>query len=196
MLEELVGDLFETDCLVIAPKVLKRFWSKVLKTDSCWLWQGKLVGFGYGQICVDYKRYQAHRFSYIIAHGSIPKGQQVLHRCDTPRCVNPAHLFLGTQADNVADCVAKGRHREGTRTHPEKLLRTENGWHAAHPNQARGSRSPNAKLTEENVLEIRRRLADGESQTDLGREFKVNRSGISAICRRVTWRWLNDPTVV
>lgn len=95
-----------------------RFWSKVHKTSSphgCWEWTASCFEKrgGYGQFSTvsfsGRKRYSAHRFSWLIEHGSIPKGLCVLHRCDNPKCVNPMHLFLGTDMDNVRDMRAKRR---------------------------------------------------------------------------------------
>lgn len=102
------------------PKLMAaRFWLKVNKTDGCWLWTGHVQNYGYGEFGRKPRRWLAHRYSYTLAHGEIPKGQLVLHRCDTPRCVRPEHLFLGTDADNTADKVAKGRH--GGKLTPEQV---------------------------------------------------------------------------
>lgn len=90
----------------------ERFWAKVRKSEGCWEWTGTLhPKTRYGAILMpNGKKEPAHRMSYRLAHGEIPKGQKVLHRCDNPPCVNPDHLFLGTQQDNVRDCVQKGRN--------------------------------------------------------------------------------------
>lgn len=103
----------------------ERFARFVLKSNpgSCWLWTGSIDGRGYGKI---YKRGEgpilAHRTAWEIAHGFIPDGLLVLHRCDNPRCVNIAHLFLGTHLDNVRDMLGKGRDRMvGERNHRVKL---------------------------------------------------------------------------
>lgn len=90
-----------------------RFWSKVNKTPTCWLWIGATCNFGYGKIGIggrkNRKLKDSHRLSWEIHNGIIPLGLCVLHKCDVPSCVNPAHLFLGTKKDNAADAVQKGR---------------------------------------------------------------------------------------
>lgn len=88
-----------------------RFFAKVDKTDTCWLWTASTRGHGYGQFWDGERHTDAHRFSYKFHKGEIPKGQVVMHLCDIAACVNPAHLELGTQRDNLRDMYAKGRHR-------------------------------------------------------------------------------------
>lgn len=102
------------------PTIEARFWRKVQKrgVDSCWPWTASLNAKGYGQIQLGPRGLRpalAHRVAYILAFGDIDQDVMVLHRCDNPACVNPAHLFLGTHSDNMADRDAKDRVRHGNR---------------------------------------------------------------------------------
>lgn len=94
-------------------KFVERFWAKVQKTPTCWLWTAS--GSRYGKLKVAGRDVMAHRIAWELSFGHIPHDMQVLHACDQPRCVNPAHLRLGTQAENMIDMYAKGR-RHSTRT--------------------------------------------------------------------------------
>src|SRR5690348_7112088 len=103
---------------MVAGDPVKRFWSKVEKTDGCWIWRGTMNGVGYGVFWLPMgkprnanSRVYAHRLSYEMHEGKIPDGMFICHRCDNPACVNPDHLFLGTQSDNMTDCSRKGRLR-------------------------------------------------------------------------------------
>lgn len=89
----------------------ERFWSKVSKGDGCWEWQAGRLPTGYGRFSDKGVEYKAHRFSWALAHGAIPEGMLICHRCDNPRCVRPDHLFLGTNSDNQRDMVNKNRGR-------------------------------------------------------------------------------------
>lgn len=96
------------------------FWQHLTVGDpnKCWEWQGHITSKGYGVLrhrATSPLQIRAHRVSYEFHHGPIPEGMNVLHKCDNRRCCNPHHLFLGTQPDNVADMVAKGRHSNGAR---------------------------------------------------------------------------------
>lgn len=92
-----------------------RFWSKVDKSDGCWLWRGQVLKNGYGVLAVTDEQGKrttyAHRLVWELAVGPIPPGMQLCHRCDVRDCVRPDHLFLGTQLDNMRDAKAKGRMR-------------------------------------------------------------------------------------
>jgi hypothetical protein len=103
-------------------EVQERFWSKVRKTDSCWLWTGGKDKDGYGKFCPIRKGMRAHRFAWeITEHKKIPDGMCILHICDAPSCVNPAHLYLGTHADNAADRARRGRNAQGEHSGMAKL---------------------------------------------------------------------------
>lgn len=110
--------------------------------DACWPWQGTVNGGGYGKMTVTtgLRRY-AHRVSWELVNGPIPKGLNVLHHCDNPPCCNPAHLWIGTQRDNMNDKVSKGRHDRGE-THPYAVLS------AAKVIEIRASSLAQAKLAE------------------------------------------------
>lgn len=94
----------------------ERFWRRVDKSGPCWIWTGAQGHHGYGRIGIgghDGPTVLAHRVAWELSNGPVPEGLCVLHRCDNPPCVNPDHLFVGTQADNIRDCKEKGRMRNG-----------------------------------------------------------------------------------
>lgn len=145
------------------------FWAKVEAGDitECWIWQGSLDAYGYGMATFKQKTYKAHRLSYELHFGSIPDGMYVCHNCpdgkDNPRCVNPAHLFLGTAADNSADMVRKSR-------------------------QSRGEAKPNARFTESQVIEMRALYGQGMTITGLGERYGVGVTTIHHIVHFNTWK--------
>ena len=94
-------------------KTEESFWAKVQKTASCWEWMGARNHNGYGIVSRRVGNSLAHRVSWAYVHGQIPEGLYACHTCDNPACVNPSHLFLGTQLDNMKDMSAKGRSRRG-----------------------------------------------------------------------------------
>lgn len=104
-----------------------RFWSRVRRGDptECWEWTAGRGSDGYGQIRLHGVRWKAHRLSWELHHGPIPDGLHVLHRCDNPRCVNPVHLWLGTDADNASDKAAKGRSTRGERNRWARITATQ-----------------------------------------------------------------------
>lgn len=158
-------------------KFPSKFWKKVHKTDSCWLWIGSKTKFGYGIIGVgenyNYANLGAHVASWVLHNGVVPNGFCVLHNCpggDNPACVNPAHLWLGTKKQNTHDMMKKGRMVIGKRL--------------------RGELSKFSKLTNEKVLEIRRRHKLGQRYSMIAKHFGVSPENVSLICRRVYWRHL------
>jgi hypothetical protein len=157
---------------------IERFNRNTLRETSCgcWIWIGTETLSHYGVICVGGKHLRAHRFSWSMHRGEIPKGQQVLHKCDIPQCVCPDHLFLGTIKDNMIDRKKKGRHYFVT--HPE--------------NVPRGSTHPESKLTEEQVREIRQKRSAGSSLKSLASEYRVSIACISGITNRYNWLHVKD----
>jgi hypothetical protein len=156
----------------------QRFWAKVRKDSDCWVWTGAFSSTGYGGFKVNGRDEGAHRFSYTIHFGQIPPGLCVLHRCDNPACVRPAHLFLGTKGDNNRDRAIKGRSAKGDRSGPRIHI-------AKRP---RGEAHPRAKLTAAEVRLIRLLYAQGTySQKRLARIFHTPPSNIRSIVRCNTW---------
>lgn len=146
-------------------ELVDRFWSKVKKDDSdCWNWGAGCNRFGYGKFCVNGKTENAHRVSYEIYHNrKIKEGMCILHSCDNPKCVNPAHLREGTHQENMDDREQRGR-------------------------QAKGEKNGSAKLTKEKVKEIRERYKKGDiTQTKLGEEYGVDRTSIRDIINFKNW---------
>jgi hypothetical protein len=158
---------------------------------GCQFWLGAAgVNNGYGNFSREGKTRLAHRMAWECAHGPIPDGMEVCHRCDQPLCVNHKHLFLGTRKDNMRDCASKGRtcpqrnpnalhsgHMRFLREHPELVLR--------------GEQIGNSKLRALEVTEIRRLHAEGRSARSLAKAYGVSRPTISRTVKHLTWRHLN-----
>lgn len=167
----------------VTPEV---FWGRVDKTGECWLWRGTMHHTGYGVVSIAGKSVKAQRHAWMLAHGPIPPGLMVCHRCDNPRCVRPDHLFLGTALDNIHDAVSKGRTARGERhrshIHPESV--------------PRGSRQWNSKLTEDAVREIRAEYEARENRyglwAELGRRYGVTYTTIRRAATGAGWNHVQE----
>lgn len=141
-----------------------RFWRFIQKTADCWNWTGRNMSGRYGLFRVRRGLQKAaHRMSWELAHGPIPDGMVVCHKCDNPLCVRPDHLFIGTQRDNCLDCSRKGR----------TLI---------------GERNGNSRLSKDQVLAIRSRVADGERIGTVARIYGIAWISVQRIVRHRTWR--------
>ena len=159
----------------------ERFWSKVDTSGECWVWTASTRN-GYGQFSVQHGIIRkAHRVGWELTFGPIPNEMHVCHHCDNPLCVRPAHLFLGTHAENMRDMVAKGRsaagERNGAHGHPE-----------AHPLK-RGGRP--GLLTEAGVCELRRLHREGASYKSLAALFGISYGHAWNVC--CGRRWMHLP---
>lgn len=176
---------------VLATEEAARFWAMVQKAKGCWLWQGSTSEDGYGFFGLRGKVYKAHRVAYAIKHGGLTVQEHVLHDCDTPSCCRPRHLFLGSQAVNVADMDRKGRRRSfaGKRADTSHYHRGDDHWTRQQPDVvAKGEANGNARLTVDQVLRIRALHEQGHSQHQLAAMFHTSRINIRFIIRRKTWR--------
>ena len=143
---------------------IERFWSNVnvAGPDECWEWKAAKNSNGYGEFYDGIGQVLAHRYAYEITNMSILKGLACCHTCDNPSCVNPAHLWVGTQHDNMTDKVQKNR-------------------------QQRGERVPGAKLTTDDVREIRRLCADGTQQKAVAHMYGIGTGAVCRIVKRQRW---------
>lgn len=181
----------------LTPADIKRFWSKVDKLagpNECWPWTDGKDSYGYGQMWAGRKNFKSHRVAWVIASGENPAELCVCHRCDNRKCCNPAHLFLGTTADNMSDRGSKGRQargdRSGSRLHPERRARGgRNGAHTKPERRPRGEANGSSKLMASQVLTIRAiYAAGGITKMALGAQFGVKDSIIGKIINRKLWR--------
>lgn len=145
------------------PSLEERFWRNVRKSDGCWWWIGGKCSKGYGSIMADGRIAGAHRVAYELHIGPIPNGISVCHSCDNPACVNPSHLWLGTNLDNTRDRDRKGRGR----------------W---------AGNITNAHLSERDAKEIRKLCAEGMQQKDCAALFGVHKATVNDLVLRKTWR--------
>ena len=149
-------------------KSIIKFWEKINVKNECWIWAGNQDKYGYGRIGINYKRYYAHRLAYELIYGLIPEGMLVCHKCDNPLCINPEHLFLGTNGDNSKDMVNKNR--------------------SYHPI---GELHPLHKLTNEQVIEIKQLYSTGKYlQTELAKQFNVCSTEICLLVNNKRWNKL------
>lgn len=134
-------------------KVLKKILERIeIDINSCWNYKGCKILTGYGHMHFRGIDFYVHRAMYILTYGEIPKGMQVLHRCDNPSCCNPEHLFLGTVADNMHDRDSKGRNRFSKNDYKNK----------------------SNKLTKEQIKEIKKSLLEGNTVANLAKEYGVH----------------------
>lgn len=148
---------------------IERFWDQVdIKSiEECWTWMGYKNKKGYGRFGItSYNKYLSHRYCWTICCGDIPLGLFVLHKCDNPSCVNPMHLFLGTNSDNMIDCSNKDRS-----------------------NKPRGENNPSHKLKTIDIINIRKQYISGEySQRQLAKMYNIHQTTIGDIVRQELWQ--------
>jgi hypothetical protein len=155
-------------CGLCKPTDKDRFLQKVEKTDTCWLWKGKLSKNGRGRFMMRKNpNMTSHRASYILFKGDIPPGIYVCHTCDNPKCVNPDHLFLGTPKDNTQDALSKGRMKGPVGELNKGLGR---------------------KLCENDVLNIRKLKSEGYPSWKILEEYQISRPLLSLIVRHKLWK--------
>ena len=147
----------------ITPEIEVRFWAKVDKSKDCWLWTGCLDRDGYGFIGIDGVPRRTHRVVLLLEGSDVPSGMLVCHHCDNPSCVNPDHLFIGTQSDNIRDMYRKGRNNNVG---------------------LKGEMNGSSKLTDAEVLAIRE---EPGKVRDIAKKYGVSKSLISVIKRREGW---------
>jgi hypothetical protein len=193
-----------------SPSEIARFQSKfersgpipshVPEIGECWEWKCGKSPAGYGCFYFSGQNRPAHRVAFEIENHTIPEGMFACHKCDNPSCVNPRHIFIGTQKDNIDDMRAKGRSNYmGPKNpcrgdnHPSKFRPKEafshlKAYRDLHPEMWRGENAKPAKLKEEDVRDIRRRYDGGEVQTALAEAFGVSQTVIHNVIRFKSWK--------
>jgi len=165
------------------------FWLRINKSPSCWLWFGAVGKHGYGNVNRGGKTWRAHRLAWSLVHGQIPSGKFVLHRCDNPLCCNPAHLFVGSHADNMRDMREKGRSLTGDRSvsrRPGHTHKGERHW----SRRLVGEANPNTRISDKIKRAIFVAYEGGSSQYDVAAVFGVSQSHVSrivALARKQGW---------
>ena len=168
--------------LYFTEKEEERFFSKIdnsFNSEDCWIWLASKIR-GYGMFKLKCKMVISHRLMYELAYGKILEGLHVLHTCYNPSCVNPNHLWLGTQQDNVNDMYSKGRQsRVGNRGRNKGMIGN------------RGGANGRSILTEEEVLEIRQLYSKGNfTQQEISDTFGISRPQVNSIVNRLTWKYV------
>lgn len=151
-----------------------RILSQIDKTeDKCWNWKGWIKPSGYGHItCTRLKIQSTHRMAWRVFKGEIPKGLCVLHKCDNKKCCNPDHLYLGTVKDNTRDALERGQFPKGK--NPSKGFP--------------GEKHHKAKLTNENIMQIRELRKKGHTYSEISKLFNIDSKHISKIARGLAWK--------
>ena len=154
----------------------EKFIQKINLTETCWIWTARTNSqTGYGELALQKQRrkwrpHAAHRLSWYFFRGTIPSGLVIRHKCHNRGCVNPEHLLIGTQKDNIHDSIDAGR--------------------MIGPPHPKGESHPRAKVSEKDVVDIRARRASGESINSIKKDFPQIKWGVEDICRRKSWRHL------
>jgi hypothetical protein len=172
------------------PNDERAFWSKVdrRQPDECWPWRAGRFEYGYGHFKMNGKDWHSHRLAYELSSGEIPAGIFVCHHCDNPPCCNPKHLFLGTPEDNVRDMIDKGRRRFGSFETSRRVINGRESWSKPNSRMPHGERHYNARLTLEQVAELRAAYATGGvRQVDLAARYGVDQTHVSRIVRGTKW---------
>ena len=176
-----------------------RFWCHVDKSkgpNGCWEWTGTRHAFGHGKIGMrrngKWVMVQAHRVSYVMATGENIDGRVVCHHCDNPPCVNPAHLFAGTQADNLADAKNKGRIHSGdnhySRKRPDSVPRGDKHWTRRIKGAQAGERNPSSRYKEAEIKKVLRLYREGRlSQRAIARITGIDYRYVNQIVKRLVW---------